>query len=31
VPESQIIEALWEEVERFIAEKQATRGPEVQD
>ena len=31
VPEAQIIEALWEEVERFIAEKQAARGPEVQD
>jgi len=31
VPESQIIEALWEEVERFIAEKQAARGAEVQD
>ncbi|MBI3027943.1 MAG: flavodoxin-dependent (E)-4-hydroxy-3-methylbut-2-enyl-diphosphate synthase [Candidatus Rokubacteria bacterium] len=31
VPEARIIEALWEEVERFIAEKQAARGPEVQD
>jgi (E)-4-hydroxy-3-methylbut-2-enyl-diphosphate synthase len=27
VPEAQIIEALWEEVERFIAEKQAAQPP----
>jgi (E)-4-hydroxy-3-methylbut-2-enyl-diphosphate synthase len=31
VPESQIIDALWEEVERFIAEKKAQRAAEVQD
>ena len=31
VPEAQIIDALWEEVERFIAEKQAAETPPVED
>ncbi len=31
VPEAQIIEALWEEVERFIAEKQARGAGDVRD
>ncbi|MBI3625371.1 MAG: flavodoxin-dependent (E)-4-hydroxy-3-methylbut-2-enyl-diphosphate synthase [Candidatus Rokubacteria bacterium] len=31
VPESQIIDALWEEVERFIAEKQAQQTAPAED
>ncbi|MGH7474618.1 MAG: flavodoxin-dependent (E)-4-hydroxy-3-methylbut-2-enyl-diphosphate synthase, partial [Candidatus Methylomirabilales bacterium] len=31
VPEAQIIDALWEEVERFIAEKKASETAPVED
>jgi (E)-4-hydroxy-3-methylbut-2-enyl-diphosphate synthase len=31
VPEAQIIDALWEEVERFIAEKKAAQAAPVED